>query len=114
MTCIRPTERPAKNPLKTDEGALIIGGDYRALGVVRSLGRRGIPVWVLTNEHRVATASRYVCAHLNWPRTNEEQLQHLLNLAERHSLDGWAIFPSDDEAAAFIAKHHAALSQRYR
>jgi len=27
----------------TDAGALIIGGDYRGLGIVRSLGRRGIP-----------------------------------------------------------------------
>jgi len=28
-------------------GALVLGGDYRALGVVRSLGRRGVPVWVI-------------------------------------------------------------------
>ena len=26
---------------------MVLGSDYRALGVVRSLGRRGIPVWVL-------------------------------------------------------------------
>ena len=28
-------------------GALVLGADYRALGVVRSLGRRGVPVWVI-------------------------------------------------------------------
>src|SRR5947209_625203 len=30
-------------------GAVVIGGDYRGLGIVRSLGRHGIPVWVLTD-----------------------------------------------------------------
>ncbi len=40
-------------------GALVIGGDYRGLGVVRSLGRHGIPVWVLKDEHGLAASSRY-------------------------------------------------------
>src|ERR687886_653112 len=31
-------------------GAVVIGANYRALGVVRSLGRHGIPVWVLRQE----------------------------------------------------------------
>src|SRR5919109_2550401 len=53
--------------MNRQEGALVIGGDYRALGVVRSLGRRGIPVWVVTNEHRVATASRYALRCFHWP-----------------------------------------------
>ena len=40
-------------------GAIVIGGDRIALGAVRSLGRQGLPVWVLVGEHRVATTSRY-------------------------------------------------------
>src|SRR5260370_10146942 len=42
-------------------GALIMAADYRGLGVARSLGRPGIPVWVLTQGgHLVAATSRYV------------------------------------------------------
>ena len=48
-------------------GALVIGGDYRALGAVRSLGRRKIPVCVLTDEHLLAGLSRYARRHLPWP-----------------------------------------------
>ena len=59
-------------------GALVIGGDYRGLGIVRSLGRHGIPVWVLADEHRIATVSRYAVRSLSWPERDEEQLQDLL------------------------------------
>jgi predicted ATP-grasp superfamily ATP-dependent carboligase len=96
------------------EGALVIGGDYRALGVLRSLGRRGIPVWVLTNEHQLATVSRYTQKTLRWPHTEEEQLNLLLQLCDRHKLNSWAIFPSDDEAAAFLSRRHAELSRHFR
>jgi len=94
-------------------GALVIGGDYRALGVVRSLGRHNVPVWVLTNEHRVASMSRYAQSRLHWPSQQSEQLGYLITLCNRHRLDGWVIFPSDDEAAVSLARHHETLSTRF-
>ena len=46
--------------MTTAPGALVLAADYRGLGVVRSLGRRGIPVCVLTAaDERLAGASRY-------------------------------------------------------
>ena len=95
-------------------GALVIGGDYRALGIVRSLGRHGVPVWVLTNEHRVASMSRYAQSRLHWPSQPSEQPGYLVTLCNRHNLDGWVIFPSDDEAAVSLARHHETLSTRFR
>src|SRR5437870_12689080 len=65
-------------------GAIVIGGDYRGLGVVRSLGRRGIPVWVLTDEHLIAGTSRYARRRLAWPLGDESrQVNYLLDLAGR-------------------------------
>jgi D-aspartate ligase len=95
-------------------GAIVIGGDYRALGVVRSLGRRGIPVWVATNEHLVATFSRYTKSRLHWPRGQEKQLEFLLTLYKQRDLDGWALFPSDDESAVFLSRHHCTLAAHFR
>lgn len=92
----------------------MIGGDYRALGVVRSLGRRGIPVWVLTDEHLLATASRYTREVLRWPHAEHEQLNCLLQLCDRHNLKFWTIFPSSDEAAAFLSRRYSELSTRFR
>ena len=43
----------------SDAGALIVGGDYRGLGIVRSLGRRGIPVWVVKHDDVLAGFSRF-------------------------------------------------------
>ena len=31
-------------------GALVVGGDYQGLGIIRSLGRRGIPTCVIDDE----------------------------------------------------------------
>ncbi len=95
-------------------GALVIGGNYRGLGVVRSLGRRGIPVWVLTDEHLIAAASRYARRSVPWPALGEaEQVGYLLDLGARHRLDAWAIFPTGDEDAALLARNHAALTERF-
>src|SRR2546423_15263927 len=72
-------------------GALITGADYRGLGVVRSLGRRGIPVWVLKRPgHRLAAVSRYARNTGVWPSGDEtSSVDFLLDLAERKGLKGW-------------------------
>jgi D-aspartate ligase len=96
-------------------GALVLGANYRGLGIVRSLGRRGVPVWVCrSDEHLVGMASRYVRRRLGWPSGNESrQVDFLRQLAERHQLGGWAVFPSDDETAALLARHRERLAEPY-
>jgi D-aspartate ligase len=92
-------------------GALVIGADYRALGVVRSLGRRGVPAWVLRHgDDRLAGFSRF--AKRTIPLA--EGVEFLLGLCREHRLDGWTLFPSGDESAAFVAQHHEELGRRFR
>jgi len=95
-------------------GALVLGADYRALGVVRSLGRRGVPVWVIRDgDDALAARSRYARRRLDWPRSGANaQLAFLLGLADTGA-GGFALIPSGDETAAFVARHHDALSARY-
>jgi D-aspartate ligase len=96
-------------------GALVVGGDYRGLGVVRSLGRRGIDVWVLSDGDDVlATRSRYCTHHLPLAGTSDdEQAAYLLRIADTHGLEGRTIFPTSDRSAAMVGRHHAALAERY-
>lgn len=96
-------------------GALVLGADYRALGVVRSLGRRGVNVWVLREpEEPLAASSRYARRALRWPAGGEEErLCFLENLADRAGIGGWAIVPTSDEAAAFTARHFDRLGARF-
>jgi D-aspartate ligase len=98
-------------------GAVVTGASYRALAVVRSLGRRGVPVRVVrSDEHVVATASRYAGAPLAWPLDSpeSERVAYLLELAERERLGGWVLIPTHDEEAALVARHHARLAEYYR
>ena len=47
-------------------GALIVGGAHGSLALARSLGRRGIPVAFLTDDHPIAIYSRYVQRSFTW------------------------------------------------
>src|SRR5208282_1608294 len=47
-------------------GALVVGGAHVSIGVARSLGRHGIPVWLLAG-HPLPKFSRYVRRSLPWP-----------------------------------------------
>lgn len=107
----RPIDQPSRQ-----EGALVIAEHYRGLALVRSLGRRGIPVWTLEPDiELMASASRYSDNSLRWPAaTDREQLDYLFSLAARHRLDGWTLFVSSDEPTMLVARHHAALSKHFR
>jgi D-aspartate ligase len=96
-------------------GALVMGADYRALGVARSLGRRGIPVWVINQGgHLVAAASRYVRRRLPWPAADDRaRVEYLLALCATHNLDGWMLVPTDDYTVGLVSKSHASLASKY-
>jgi predicted ATP-grasp superfamily ATP-dependent carboligase len=86
-------------------GALVLGADYRGLGVVRSLGRRGVPVWVLTKPgETLAAHSRYARRALRTP-------DDVLSLAEE--IPGWALVPTTDEDAADVARRHDELAAAF-
>jgi D-aspartate ligase len=97
-------------------GAVVTGASYRALAVVRSLGRRGVSVrLVRSDEHALAESSRYARAGLAWPDGNGAgRVDYLLALAARERLEGWVLIPTHDEEAALIARHSDTLRQRYR
>ena len=98
-------------------GALVIGGDYRALGVVRSMGRHRIPTWVVRSpeDHRLSAMSRYCARRMVWPEDGDEaRTAFLRGLAEREGLQDWVLFPTADATAAFVARCHDALAECYR
>jgi predicted ATP-grasp superfamily ATP-dependent carboligase len=96
-------------------GALVLGGDYRGLGIVRSLGRRGVPVWVAQHGDALATHSRYSRHKLTWPGPFEsDQTDFLLRFGKEHGLDGWVLFPTADKSAEFISRNTDALGDFFR
>ncbi len=97
-------------------GVIVIGSDFRALGVVRSLGRRRIPCVVIDNLPRSAWFSRYTRQRLHWHGALDsvEFLHFLLSLARERHLEQWVLFPMPDDVVELIARHHEELASCYQ
>jgi D-aspartate ligase len=97
-------------------GALVIGGDHPGLGVARSLGRRGIPVYVLEDQLSVSQFSRYVKKVIRVPDIRDERMtvDAVLEVGRRLGLDGWVLFPTRDEHVAAFSRDRKALMEIFR
>lgn len=94
----------------------MIGGDYQGLGTARSLGRLGVPVFVVDDEHSISRFSRYVTSSERVPdlRDEDRTVDALLTLGRRHGLEGWVLFPTRDETVAALSRHRDVLGEFFR
>ena len=102
--------------LRRPPGAVVIGGDYQGLGIVRSLGRMGVPVCVIDDEHSISRFSRYAThsVRVRDLRQEEPTLATLLRIGRSLNLQGWVLFPTRDEIVATLARNRSTLSQVFR
>jgi predicted ATP-grasp superfamily ATP-dependent carboligase len=95
--------------------ALVVGGHTAALGVVRALGRRGVPVIVLHyRPTNTAHRSRYAtqAVRVSPPDLEEARfIADLLALADRWG--GGLLIPTADEAISAVSRHLSPLAQHY-
>ncbi len=98
----------------TSGGALVVGGAHGSLGVARSLGRRGIPVFYLTHDHQLPRFSRYTRSSAAWAGPERsEAADDLLELGRRHRLEGYVLIPGGDAEVRLIAQNRAKLSSTF-
>jgi D-aspartate ligase len=97
-------------------GVVVLGSDFKALGVIRSLGQRGIPCVVIDNTPHSAWFSRYVTKRFKWSTHMEDEkfVLFLLNIGKKYHLEQWVLFPTQDEVVQLIACNIPQLSQVYR
>jgi len=96
-------------------GALLIGGAHGSLAVARSLGRHGIPVFYLTNDHQITRFSRYTTMSATWAGPDRANAaDDLLDLAKRHRLAGWVLFPGGDAEVQMVSQSREKLSSVFR
>ncbi len=95
-------------------GAVIVGGAHVSVAVARSLGRHGIPVWLLAN-HPLPKFSRYIQRRFDWPGADHpDGVASIVDLAKQHNLAGWVLIAAGDQDMRMIAQNHALLSEYFR
>ena len=96
-------------------GAVLLGSDFKALGVARSLGEKGIPSVVVDHIPRSAWFSRYVLKRFRWhsQMDDPEFVSFLLQMGKQHHLEQWVLFPMQDEAVQLVAYNTQQLAQIY-
>lgn len=85
-------------------------------GLIRSLGRLGVPVYAITAAARARpTLSRYLTGALAWPTTGlegeAELVRGLRRIVDQLGRPAIAV-ANDDEAAILLAEHHDAFAGR--
>jgi D-aspartate ligase len=104
-------------PLRLDDGpvtmaaAIVVSGSTHGLGVVRSLGRQGVPVAVVSYDRRdIATSSRFARAVIRAAHPDKDEAQFVKALLEAaHRCPGSLLVPASDAALGTIARHKTSL-----
>jgi predicted ATP-grasp superfamily ATP-dependent carboligase len=93
-------------------GALVVGGDHPGLGVARSLGRRGIPVFVIDDQSCISRFSRYTKRFIRVPNILDERktVESVLEIGRRFNLRNWVLIPTRDETVAAFSRYRSELS----
>ena len=117
-TMTRPSETPyvpGGRSIKS-VGAVVVGGDYQGLGIVRSLGRRKVPVCVIDDERSIARFSKYTTYSVPVDSLRDEQhtVEQILAIGRRLDLEGWVLYPTREETVAAIARYRSSLTGFFR
>jgi D-aspartate ligase len=97
-------------------GAIVIGGEHPGLGIARSLGRRGIPVCVIDDQHSISQFSRYVSRVVRVKDLRDEHntVDSVMEVGRRHGMKGWVLFPTRDETVVAFSRHRDRLAEFFR
>jgi D-aspartate ligase len=116
LAAIETASRERVAPPAGQTGALVIGGDHPGLGIVRSLGQRGIPVCVVDDQLSVSFFSRYKSHFVRVKDLRDERktVDAVLEVGRRFGLRNWILFPTRDETVVAFSRHRAELSRFFR
>jgi len=97
-------------------GAVVIGGDFQSLGVIRSLSEKNIPVFLLDYELNISRFSRLVKRKaIDYSLLDPKSFaDNLIYLAENENLKGWVLFPNSDEVVKLLSINRDKLEGWYR
>jgi D-aspartate ligase len=109
--------RPVERQRKTEGiGALVIGGDHPGLAIARSLGKRGIPVYVIDDQHSISVYSKYPSrvVRVKDLRDPQKTVDSVMEVGQKYGLQDWVLFPTRDETVMAISQQRDRLDEFFR
>jgi D-aspartate ligase len=94
------------------KGIIVLGGHVQALGIIRILGKLGIPAIIIDKtEKNIARHSKYCIK--SFRVEDSGMLDFLLNLSIKKEYSGWLIFPTNDFHVKILSQNKEALENDY-
>ena len=96
--------------------AIVIGGHFQGLGIIRSLARKGVDVTLIDHEPCMARFSKYITQFYRCPDILDEEdfVEFLHTLGQKEKLRGAVVFPTDDETVSVLARKRKFLGDCLR
>jgi D-aspartate ligase len=98
---------------KESKGIIVLGGHVQALGIIRILGRNGIPSVILDNTHKnLARHSKY-CTE-SYVVEDNYILDYLTKMGETQNYKEWLVFPTNDFHVKLLSLNKKYLSKFFK
>ncbi len=96
--------------------AIVLSGHTMALGVVRALGEKGVPVVMVHYDERdMGHVSKYITQQIQSPHPEKNQAEFINLLIEcSDQFNGSVLFPVSDETVVAVAQNKDQLEEYYR
>ena len=103
-----------ENSKKT--GVIIIGDHVQSLGIIRSLGRKKISVYLLNDKSLcIGRFSKFLEKFFHCPPFEETDnlVQYLRSLADQETVKNWILWPTNDASVYAVSTHKKDLEKSY-
>lgn len=97
---------------KSHKGIIVLGGHVQALGIIRILGREGIPAIIIDNTSKnIARHSKY-CLE-SFKIDDSDLLSFLTGFGIIKKYSGWVIFPTNDFHVKLLSYNKVVLANYF-
>lgn len=99
------------------KGVVIIGDHVQSLGIIRSLGREKIPVYLLNDKSLcIGRFSKFLKKFFLCPSFEDTDtlVQYLVSLADRENIRDWMLWPTNDASVYAVSTHKTNLEKYFK
>lgn len=99
--------------LNKKNGVIVLGGHVQALGIIRILGRQGVPAVIIDKTTKnIARHSKYCIG--SYCVKDDDIIAFLTENGKRGQYRGWQVYPTNDFHVKLLSQNRELLSKFYK